>query len=284
MTNPTVAAALAALAAPDAPEEMTIEAAGIPFHVLAWGDSEAPPVLLMHGVTSSARGWWRIGPAVAAAGYRVIAPDMPGHGRTGHWSGHVSFRANAADLVAFAHAATPDEPSDVNVVGHSWGAMTAAAFPSAGYVPRRLVLVDPPTIPLDTIRLMLEDPTERRYDDLDEAIAAVGSAQPMWSYGDVVAKAESLTQFDEPAVRAILTENGDFDGGLGALADPAARDVPIRLIRGDPAAGGLVPEAALPAFVARLGEEHVVTIAGGPHSPHRTRPEETTRALLNALE
>jgi pimeloyl-ACP methyl ester carboxylesterase len=235
-------------------------------------------------VTSASNTWWRVGPALAAAGYRVIAPDLPGHGLTGHWRGHVAFRDNAVDLVAFARAAFPDaRPADVNVVGHSWGAMTAAEFPAAGYAPRRLVLIDPPAIPLETIRLMLEDPTERRYDDVAEAITAVGTAQPAWSFGDVVAKATGLTQFDEPAVRAILTENGDFDGGLGALSDRAADGVSVRLIRGDPPFGGLVPDTAVPAFLSRLGPGSVTTIARAPHSPHRTHPEEWLRAVLAAL-
>jgi pimeloyl-ACP methyl ester carboxylesterase len=279
--DPIVAAALAR---PGAPDESTVKAAGIRFHVLSWGDPNAPPVLMLHGVTSNARTWWRVGPGIAAAGYRVVAPDMPGHGRTGHWLGHVSFRDNAADLAALARAVFPGrDSSDVRVVGHSWGAMTAAALPSAGYVPARLVLLDPPTIPLESIRQMLVDPTERRYDDIDEAIGVVGRLNPTYGYADVVANAEALTQFDEPAVRAILTENGDYDGGLAALADPAARDVAVRLIRGDPDWGGLVPDSAMPAFIARLGEENVATITNGPHSPQRTNHAETAEAILRAL-
>lgn len=279
--DPIVAAALAA---PGPGEESTVEAAGIPFHVLSWGDGDAPRVLLLHGVTSNARTWWRVAPAIAAAGYRAVAPDMPGHGLTGHWVGHVTFRDNAADLAALAREVIPGvDPSDVRVVGHSWGALTAAALPSVGYVPGRLVLLDPPTLPLETIRQMLVDPTERRYDDIDEAIGVVGRLNPTYGYGDVVAKAEALTQFDEPAVRAILTENGDFDGGLAGLADPAARNVPVRLIRGDPATGGLIPDAALAPFVARLGDENIATIPNSPHSPQRTHPGETVAAILAAL-
>jgi hypothetical protein len=130
---------------------------------------------------------------------------------------------------------------------------------------------------------MLVDPAERHYHDIATAAAVVGAQNPTWSYGDVLAKAESLTQFDESAVRAILTQNGDWDGGLASLADPAAQDVVIRLIRGDPAAGGLVPDAAVPAFVARLGEGAVTSIAGAPHSPHRTHARETIRAIVDAL-
>jgi pimeloyl-ACP methyl ester carboxylesterase len=273
----------AALAAPSPPSELTVEAAGIPFHALAWGAADAPPVLLLHGVTSAARTWWRVGPAVAAAGFRVVAPDLPGHGETGHWLGHFRFGDNAADLVAFAAAAGLQRP-DLGIVGHSWGAMTAAAMPAAGLVPAILVLIDPPAIPLTVLVGMLEDPTEGAYDDINEAIATVGGLYPTWPYGDVLAKAEGLTQFDAAAVRDVLTKNGDWDGGLGALADAAARELPVWLIRGDPAFGGYVPDALLPDFAGRLGPERIVTIAGGPHSPHRTHPEALVAAVLRALE
>jgi len=273
----------AALAAPSPPSELTVEAAGIPFHALAWGAADAPPVLLLHGVTSAARTWWRVGPAVAAAGFRVVAPDLPGHGETKHWLGHYRFGDNAADLVAFARAAGLERP-DLRIVGHSWGAMTAAAMPAAGIVPATLVLIDPPAIPLAALAAMLEDPTEGAYDDVDEAVATVGRLNPTWSHGDVLAKAEGLTQFDEAAVRDILTKNGDFDGGLGALGDPAAQATRVWLIRGDPLFGGYVPDALLPDFGARLGPERIITIAGAPHSPHRTHPEALVAAVLRALE
>lgn len=272
----------AALAAPAPPSELTVEAAGIPFHALAWGAPDAPPVLLLHGVTSAARTWWRVGPALAAAGFRVVAPDLPGHGETRHWLGHHRFSDNAADLVAFARAAGLGRP-DLRIVGHSWGAMTAAAMPAAGLIPATLVLIDPPAIPLPALKAMLEDPVERAYDDLDEAVATVGRLNPTWPHGDVLAKAEGLTQFDEAAVRAVLTQNGDWDGGLGDLADPTARDVPVWLIRGDPAFGGYVPDALIPKFAARLGSERIVTIPRAPHSPHRTHPEALVAALLRAL-
>ena len=72
-------------------------AAGIPFSALSWGDPDGRPLLLVHGVTASAAIWWRVGPALAATGRRVVAVDLPGHGRTGHWTGRHRFRDNAAD-------------------------------------------------------------------------------------------------------------------------------------------------------------------------------------------
>jgi len=93
-----------------------------------------------------------------------------------------------------------------------------------------------------------------------------------------------LGEFDVEAVRDVLTQNGDWDGGLSSLADPAASDATFRLVRGDPATGGLVPDAAAAAFAARLGPEHVITIPRGAHSPMRDRPRETVEALVLALQ
>ncbi len=214
-------AVAAALADPAEGQRITVEAAGIPWSALVWGDPAERPLLLIHGVTSSAAVWWRIGPALAATGRRVVAVDQAGHGQTGHWQGHVRFRDNAADIAAFARAAglTKD---DVQVIGHSWGAVTAAAFPAVGLRPATLVLLDPPVLPLALISREASDPAQRTYDDLDEAIAAVRAGEPSWSDRDVRAKAEALTTLDEAAARAVLLENGDWDGGLAELRDPAA--------------------------------------------------------------
>jgi 2-hydroxy-6-oxonona-2,4-dienedioate hydrolase len=44
------------------------------------GAADAPVILLVHGLSSRADRWVRNIDALAAAGYRVIAPDLPGHG------------------------------------------------------------------------------------------------------------------------------------------------------------------------------------------------------------
>jgi pimeloyl-ACP methyl ester carboxylesterase len=274
----------AVLEDPPEPELGSIAANGLRYAARSWGDPAAPPVLLVHGVTSTSRTWWRIGPALATGlGRRVVAIDQAGHGLTVGWLGHHRFVDNARDLAAVLDAAGLRRP-DVRVVGHSWGGMTVAAFPGLGVEAEVLVLLDPPAVPLTVISAMLDDPIERHYSDLHEAVAAMGGMYPTWPYGDVFAKAESLTQFDEAAVRAVLTRNGDWDGGLAALDHPAARGWVVRVVRGDPAAGGMVPEAAAEALRRRLGPENVITIPGGSHSPMRQQPEATAAALLRALE
>jgi pimeloyl-ACP methyl ester carboxylesterase len=273
----------AVLDAPPEPGELRVRADGIPFVARTWGDPARPPLVLVHGVTSSSLIFWRIGPALATALDRfVVAPDQAGHGRTGNWAGKVAFDDNAASLAAFIRTGGFDRP-DLAVLGHSWGGMTVAALPIAGIRPAVLVILDAPAVPLAAIASMLDDPVERHFEDPEEALHAIGAIRPTWPWADVVAKSLPLTEFDEPAVRAILTENGDWDGGLAALRDPAAAGVPVRLVRGEVASGGLVPDAAAEAIGAVIGAEHVLTIAGGGHSPMRNRVETTMVALIRAL-
>ncbi len=138
-------------------------------------------------------------------------------------------------------------------------------------------------MPVAAMASMTLDPIERHYDDLDEALAAIRAVNPGWSDGDVRAKALGLTQFDVPAVRAVLVDNGDWDGGLAALDEPAAAGIATWYVLGEFRTGGLVPEAVVPALAARVGADHVLTIADAPHSPQRTHPEATTLAILRAL-
>jgi len=75
----------AVLDAPPDSVDHVVHADGIPFAVRTWGDPTASPVVLVHGVTSTSRIWWRVGPALAVAlDAHVVAVDQAGHGRTGH--------------------------------------------------------------------------------------------------------------------------------------------------------------------------------------------------------
>ena len=271
------------LADPPPGDRITVEAAGIPWSALVWGDPGDRPLLLIHGVTSSAEVWWRVGPALAATGRRVIAIDQAGHGLTGHWQGHYRFRDNAKDIAAFIRAAGLDRP-DLQVIGHSWGAATAAALPTARIRPATLVLLDPPVLPLERIALEASDPSQQPAATLEEAIEAVRLAYPDWHERDVLAKANATMQLDFDAARSVLLDNGDWDGGLGDLRDPDAHGLDVWLVRGEPETGGYVDDAAARSFGAVIGDDHVLTISGGPHSPQRTHPVETVAAFLRALD
>lgn len=275
-------AVAAALASPAAGTPGWVEAGGIRWATLSWGRPADPPLLLLHGVTSNAGVWWRVAPALAAAGRHVVAVDLPGHGRTQAWQGRHRFAETAEDVAGFIRAASLDRP-DLPVVGHSWGAMVTAHLPGAGIRPAVLVLLDPPALTVAQFEVFVQDPTEQPYPTIAEAAAAMRTANPTWSDGDIAAKAEGLAQFVPEAVLAVLLENGDWDSGLSGLRDPRASGVPTWVIRGEWATGCLIPDFAVPAIEAQVGRDHVITIRSAPHSPQRTHPEATVLAILRAI-
>jgi pimeloyl-ACP methyl ester carboxylesterase len=273
-----------ALANPAHGEHGSVTSGSTAWPTTMWGHPSDPPLLLIHGVTSNAGIWWRTGPALAAAGSRVIAIDMPGHGRTPQGMFSHVFSDTAAAVGGFVRDAGIDRP-DLAVVGHSWGGMVTAHLPLAGLRPRTLVLLDPPVLTLGRLQALTDSPTERDYATMEAAVGAVRTANPTWSDGDVAAKAMALTQFNPQLVLDILLRNGDWDGGMAALRKAGAPDdrTEVWLIRGEWKTGGLIPDSRVPRIEAQLGADHVITIAGGPHSPQRTHPEATVLALLRAI-
>ena len=271
-----------ALASPHPGQPGAVDVDGRCWPFLAWGGSSDPPLLLAHGVNSNARIWWRIGPALAAAGHRVVAIDMPGHGQTAALPGHYRFVETATAVADFIRSAGLAH-SELNVLGHSWGGVVAAHLPQVGVRPAMLVLLDPPWLSLEQLEALTRDPTERHYDSLGEARRAVRAGNPDWSDGDVIAKARALTEVDAAHVRAVLLRNGVWDAGISALRHHDTSGVRLWLIRGEPSTGGLIPDEALPTIYAMIDPEQVITITRGTHSPQRTHPEATVLAILGAL-
>ena len=280
-----VATPLAAPILRDAPlgERSTVDAAGMRWETRSWGSPSDPTIVAGHGIMSDSGVYWRLGPALAAAGWRVIAVDLPAHGATGPWNRRHVLADTAADLAACIRAMGL-ETATLTVLGHSWSAAVAAWLPVAGLRPRMLILLDPPHLDREAMVEMARDRVEHRYESVDDARSNLRAAYPTWSDGDVEAKARALTRFDQDAAAAILGGNGDWDAGLTALADPAAAGVAVWYIRGEPGSGGLVPDKLLPELAARAGPDHVLTIAGGSHSPMRNRdPSPLAFAVLRAL-
>src|SRR5712664_3816541 len=99
------------------------------FHYVSWGAerTELPSALLLHGITSSAQSWVRVGPALANR-YRVYALDMRGHGDSIKPArGAYSLRQTADDALSFIEILALDRPL---LMGHSWGGATAMLLAS----------------------------------------------------------------------------------------------------------------------------------------------------------
>ena len=106
---------------------------GLDMHVLEAGptEAEAPCLLLLHGFPELAYSWRKVMPALAAAGYRVIAPDQRGYGRTTGWSGDYDtdlmpfrFPNLVRDLVGLLAALQIERTTCV--IGHDFGSPVAA--------------------------------------------------------------------------------------------------------------------------------------------------------------
>lgn len=84
---------------------------------------EGPPLLLLHGFPDSARVWRHQIPALARAGYRVVAPDLHGFGQSAAPMARDAYRAQriVGDLLAMLDGLGVEGP--VGVVGHDWGAL-----------------------------------------------------------------------------------------------------------------------------------------------------------------
>ena len=82
---------------------------------------QGPPVLLLHGLGSSARDWELVAPQLAA-GHRVIRPDVRGHGRSDKPPGPYSVPLFAKDVAALCDRLGLTQ---LHVMGLSMGGMIA---------------------------------------------------------------------------------------------------------------------------------------------------------------
>jgi pimeloyl-ACP methyl ester carboxylesterase len=76
----------------------TINVNGFQMYYEARGDGE--PLLLLHGGTGIGADWQHVFTGGDPAGFRVIVPDLRGHGRSTNPSGAFTFRQAAADIFA----------------------------------------------------------------------------------------------------------------------------------------------------------------------------------------
>ena len=53
-------------------------------HVHEWGDADAPALICLHGVSAHGRRFRRLAEERLAKRFRVLAPDLRGHGRSGY--------------------------------------------------------------------------------------------------------------------------------------------------------------------------------------------------------
>ena len=167
-------------------EEILVNIRGLRVCLCTWGPKEGPVILCVHGILEQGAAWSEVALRLAQKGYRVVAPDLRGHGKSDRVGKGGSY--NLVDFLGDIDAIVEVLAGKAfTLVGHSLGSVVAAIFASVRpQLVKNLVLIE-------TIL-----PTEAREDDTVEQLAThldyLASPPEHPVFPDVEAAAERLRQ------------------------------------------------------------------------------------------
>jgi magnesium chelatase accessory protein len=247
----------------------------------------APTILLIHGSGGATHSWAPLVPFLTAD-WRVIAPDLPGHGFTA-WPAdrsRLSLTGMAADLATLLDtlAVVPDV-----VVGHSAGAAVLLRMALDGRIaPRAIVginaaLAEWPAWYRDTLSPVIGAiatlPIVARIaawqatslGAVDRLLASTGSTIPVEQRAWYARFAQSAAHD-----RAVLTMMANWD--VNALwRDLPSLETPVTLIAGD--RDRWVPPAVAERSASRLRHARVVIVPGTGHLTMEEAPAAVARII-----
>jgi pimeloyl-ACP methyl ester carboxylesterase len=263
---------IAAVTGGPLPAHVRVRAGSLSLHCLDWGAGDASAVLLVHGNGGHAHWWDALVPWLA--GYRLVAPDLRGHGES-DWSAEPAYRVDdfRADLLA---ALDGLGLARVTMIAHSMGARAAAWF--AAHHPERvrgLAMLDTTLVGVDAetaLRYRGSVQGQRRgraYESYDAAVAAFRFVPPEPNVAPAIvsdlahhavherAPGEWAYRFD----RAVLSMDGDDAGDLTDVV--AGLDCPIWVGCGTTSA--LTPRAEFERLQRRRPALELHHFAGAHH-------------------
>lgn len=272
-----------------------LSAAGILWHVQDHGGASPGPrsrrrpvALLVHGTGAASHSFRGLVPLLAGR-YRVLVPDLPGHGFSEPLpAGRTSLEGMAEALAELlgALAAVP-----ALVVGHSAGAAILVRMALDGQIaPQRLVAVNGALLPLAGLAGLVFGPMAR-------LAAASGLVAQLFARHarrdpDLVANLlhDTGSRIDPTGVelyRRLASRPGHVAGALAMMAgwdltglarDLPALAVPLLLLVGRD--DRTVPPAQARRVKALLPAAELVYLPGLGHLAHEERPEAVAAAIL----
>jgi pimeloyl-ACP methyl ester carboxylesterase len=261
-------------------------------------------VVLLHGRNFPSSYWEPTIEALAAAGYRVVAPDQIGFGKSSKPGFAYNFDAMARATIALLDSLHVDR---FDLVGHSMGGMLAVRIARA-YGPRidHLVLYSP--IGLEDYRFTVPPVTDEELAERERALTADGYRRQLMTNYSISLPATSIEPFVR--LREEIREGGEYPRWLKSFvasyqmiySQPVAHEIPLidrptLFIMGanDHDAPGrpyAPPElrdkmgqnAALAKSLAeRMSNARVVVFDGVGHLGHLEATERFNQTLLNFL-
>ena len=188
---------------------------GLRMHVLEAGEPGRPCVLLLHGFPELAYSWRKVMPALARAGFYVVAPDQRGYGRTAGWDPDydgdlASFRMANVVLDALALVSALGCRSVAAVAGHDFGAPVAAL--SALIRPdvfRSVAIMSapfpgPPELPFDTANRAAVQAEGASTVDIHEALAQLDPPRKHYQWYYSTRQADADMRLAPQGVHAFL--------------------------------------------------------------------------------
>ncbi len=278
------------------PEDIEIQTRHLRLAARAWGPSTGYPVLALHGWLDNAASFDRLAPLLPAL--RLVALDLPGHGRSEHRPPgvHYHFVDFVEDVIAAANAL---HWSEFALLGHSLGA-GIASFVTAVAPTRisRLALIeglgpmsgapaDGPAVLARSIEQMLRAEAKRKsiYSSTDEATLARSragglaiEAAQLLAYRGTESVQEGVTWRSDPRLKfkspLYLSEEQ-------VLAFLERIEAPTLLISAR--SGYLHGREFMTARYSRVSRLTRVQLDGGHHL-HLENPAPTARALADFLQ
>jgi haloalkane dehalogenase len=259
-------------------------AAGLAYR--AAGDSADRTVVLVHGYPESSYMWQHALAGLADAGWRALAPDLPGYGdseldRPGTWERHVE---------ALGRFVRELELPPVALVTHDWGvpiglrwacdnpdAVTALVISDGGFFADRRWhdLANAMRTPEEGERL-IRSYTREGFAAALRAVSARMSEEALEEYWKAFADdAHRLAQLE-------LYRSGDFEKLVPYEGRVAALGVPALIVWGEEDRFAGVQMAH--RFQAELPDSELVIMEGAGHFVWDDEPERVTRALVDFLE
>jgi pimeloyl-ACP methyl ester carboxylesterase len=256
-------------------------------HVLEWGEAEAPPLVMLHGLTGHAHTWDHMA-APMSRRFHIFAPDQRGHGDTGFASSYTT-----GDFVA-----------DLDGLRAVWGlerfiliGLSMGGHNAIGYASRypervsHLVVIDIP--PKLRRELWLGGPQgeeaqrvaregHRLLSSVDEAFADARKGNPIAPDATLRYRTEwNLNRTEggyrlkwDPRVQ-VLWQPDDLTSALPSLR------MPVLLVRGGRTI--VLPREAAEAMVKAIPDAKLIEIPDSGHSVPTDRPDELTPPLLEWL-
>lgn len=265
----------------------TVATRGLKWRVQEMGDG--PDLLLLHGTGASAHSWHRMMPALAKR-YRVIAPDLPGHGFTrGRGPAGLTLPAMAGAVADLLDAM---EAEPALVIGHSAGAAIALQWASARHAEAPIVGLSPAVMPFAGAAARLF-PTMAKMLFVNPFVPRLFSrmARVPGETERFLARA-TQSRIDRTSLRCyerLLGNSRHCEGALEMMAswnlDQLKRALPaisnrVLLVHGGN--DNAVPMTSVREAAARLSDARVEVLPGLGHLAHEEDPE-TVLALISAF-